>query len=105
MQLWQSAGVRRGIATRRPGAAMTALALACFVAPTATLAQNAYITSQSNDTVTVINTATNTVLGSPIPVGSAPTGVAVTSDGSKVYVTNEGGNGTVSVISTANNTG
>ena len=54
-------------------------------------------------TVSVIATATNTVIGSPIAVGSFSEGVAVTPDGSKVYVTNEG-SGTVSVIATASNT-
>ena len=51
----------------------------------------------------MIATATDTVIGSPIPVGSAPEGLAVTPDGSKVYVAN-GGEGTVSVIATATNT-
>jgi len=32
----------------------------------------------------VIDTATNTVVGSPITVGNGPTGVAVTPDGKKV---------------------
>jgi hypothetical protein len=32
----------------------------------------------------VIDTATNTVIGSPITVGTVPEGVAVTPDGSKV---------------------
>jgi DNA-binding beta-propeller fold protein YncE len=45
----------------------------------------------------VIDTATNTVIGSPITVGTIPYGVAVTRDGSKVYVANEDDN-TVSVI-------
>jgi YVTN family beta-propeller protein len=64
-------------------------------------AQNAYITNSGDNTVSVIDTATNTVVGSPIPVGSEPIGVAVTSDGSKVYVTT---GGTVSVIDTRTNT-
>ena len=46
---------------------------------------------------------TNTVIGSPIPVGTEPFGVAVTPDGSKVYVTNVRDN-TVSVIDTTTNT-
>src|SRR6266566_5205754 len=66
-------------------------------------AQNAYITNSGDNTVSVIATATNTVVGSPIPVGSYPIGVAVTPDGSKVYVTNALDN-TVSVIATATNT-
>jgi DNA-binding beta-propeller fold protein YncE len=43
----------------------------------------------------VIDTATNTVIATA-PVGTGPQGVAVTPDGSKVYVTNTGDN-TVSV--------
>jgi len=91
---------------RRSVAAMPALALACLVAPASTLAQHAYITNEGSSTVSVIDTATNTVIAT-IPVGSHPQGVAVTPDGSRVYVANEGGLegvGTVSVISTATNT-
>jgi YVTN family beta-propeller protein len=51
----------------------------------------------------VIDTATNTVIGSAIPVGRVPYGLAVTPDGSKVYVANALAN-TVSVIDTATNT-
>jgi YVTN family beta-propeller protein len=63
-------------------------------------AQNAYITNALDNTVSVIATATNTVLGSPIPVGHNPEGVAVAPDGSKVYVANLNDR-TVSVIATA----
>ena len=52
--------------------------------------------------VSVIATTTNTVVAT-IPVGLLPTGVAVTSDGSKFYVANYGDNN-VSVIDTATNT-
>jgi YVTN family beta-propeller protein len=62
-----------------------------------------YVTDDNpSGTVYVIATAPNTVVGS-ITVGNNPIGVAVTSDGSTVYVAN-GGDGTVSVISTATNT-
>src|SRR6516165_10061549 len=64
---------------------------------------HAYITNSGDNTVSVIDTATNTVVGSPITVGSLPFGVAVTPDSSKVYVGNSVG-GTVSVIDTATNT-
>jgi YVTN family beta-propeller protein len=50
----------------------------------------------------VISTATNTV-SETVSVGSAPYGVAVTPDSSRVYVANFGA-GSVSVISTATNT-
>jgi YVTN family beta-propeller protein len=54
------------------------------------------------NTVSVIDTATNTVTAT-IPSPS-PLGVAVTPDGSKVYVANGLFNGTVSVIDTTTNT-
>jgi YVTN family beta-propeller protein len=50
----------------------------------------------------VIGTATNTV-GTTVPVGNGPTGIAVTPDGAAVYVGNVMDN-TVSVIATATNT-
>ncbi|MDV6278429.1 YncE family protein, partial [Rhodococcus erythropolis] len=51
----------------------------------------------------MIETATNTVIGAPIPVGNGPVGVAITPNGTHAYVTNTGGNA-VSVIETATNT-
>ena len=66
-------------------------------------AQNAYITNNFDDTVSVIDTATNTVVGPPITVGTTPIGLAITPDGSRVYVANQSSN-TVSVIATATNT-
>src|SRR3954469_24512261 len=65
---------------------IAAFALSCLLGSAQTLAQNAYITNALDNTVSVIATATNTVIAT-IPVGAGPTGVAVTSDGSKVYVT------------------
>jgi len=52
-------------------------------------------------TVSVINTTTNTVATNVI-VGLDPYGIAVTPDGTKVYVTNSGSNN-VSIIDTATN--
>jgi YVTN family beta-propeller protein len=51
----------------------------------------------------VIDTATNTVTAT-ISVGEEPIGVAVSPDGSRVYVTNQAGFSTASVIDTATNT-
>jgi YVTN family beta-propeller protein len=58
-----------------------------------------YVTNGGFNTVSVIDTVTNTVIAT-IPVGLFPLGVAVSPDGSKVYVTN-GGFNSVSVIDTA----
>ena len=65
-------------------------------------AQTAYITNSDDNTVSVINVATNTVTAT-ITVGTDPYGVSVSPDGSKVYVANYSSN-TVSVINTATNT-
>src|SRR5262249_2846728 len=76
------------------------LVFCCFAGAQA-LAQNAYITNSGDNTVSVIDTASNMVTA-VIPVGNTPGGVAVTSDGSTVYVANFSDN-TVSVIDTASN--
>jgi YVTN family beta-propeller protein len=66
------------------------------------LAQNAYITNNTSPgTVSVIDTTTNAVTGT-IAVGSFPFGVAVSPDGSSLYVANAR-SGTVSVIAAAGN--
>src|SRR6516165_5944247 len=91
---------RRGVRMRRSFAAITALA--CLVAPASVLAENAYITNLVSADVSVIDTATNTVIAT-IPVGIGQNGVAVTPDGSKVYVANVNVP-FVSVIDTATNT-
>ncbi len=62
----------------------------------------AYITNSGSNNVSVIDTATNTVVAS-VTVGSIPGGVAVNPAGTRVYVANRG-SGTVSVIDTATNT-
>jgi YVTN family beta-propeller protein len=61
-----------------------------------------YVSNTADGTVSVINNATNTVIGSPITVGSSPNGVAITPDGTKAYVANQNSNN-VSVIDTASN--
>ena len=67
---------------------------------TAQAQTRAYVTNF--DTVSVIDTATNTVVAT-IPVGVFPDGVAITPDGTRAYVVTEGPNA-VSVIDTATNT-
>ena len=59
-----------------------------------------YASNLFNNTVTIINTADNTVLVENLAVGPNPAGIALTPDGSKAYVVNNGGN-TVSVINAA----
>jgi YVTN family beta-propeller protein len=58
-----------------------------------------FVTSPRSGTVSVIDTASNIVVGTIR--SSFPFGVAVTPDGSKIYATHEGSPGTVSVIDTA----
>ena len=61
----------------------------------------AYVANYNADTVSVINTADNTLIAT-ITVGTSPYGVAFSPDGTKVYVTNLSGD-TVSVINTTTN--
>jgi len=61
-----------------------------------------YVTNGGNNTVSVIDAATNTVTAT-IPVGNGPGAVAVTPNGADAYVTNVTDN-TVSVIDVASNT-
>jgi YVTN family beta-propeller protein len=65
----------------------------------------AYIVSQNspNSTVSMIDTATNTVVGSPILTGSQSLGMTFTPSGKTGYVTN-GDDDNVSVIDTNTNT-
>ena len=79
-----------------------ALSLACLFAPALACAQNAYITNAGDNTVSVIATATNTVVAT-IPVGALPLGIAITPEGSRAYVTSFS-TLNVSVIDTATNT-
>ena len=62
----------------------------------------AYIANYNSNTISVIDTSTNTVT-STVNVGNNPLGVAVNPAGTKVYVTN-GASNTVSAIGTATNT-
>ena len=61
-----------------------------------------YVTNSGSNTVSVINSATNTVV-STITVGKTPDAVAISPNGTTAYVANSGAN-TVSVINAATDT-
>jgi YVTN family beta-propeller protein len=63
----------------------------------------AYVPNVGDFTVSVIDSATNTVVAT-VPVGVLPIAVAVTPDGAFAYVTNNFDNTVVSVIKAATNT-
>src|SRR6185503_6091252 len=60
----------------------------------------AYVTMPCTSSVSVFDTSANTVITN-IPLGAIPTGIAITPDGTRAYVTSGGG---VFVINTATNT-
>jgi probable HAF family extracellular repeat protein/YVTN family beta-propeller protein len=63
-----------------------------------------FLYSANGSAVVVISTATNSIVDT-IPIATGAWGMAITPDGSTVYVANSGAtNGVVSVISTATNT-
>jgi YVTN family beta-propeller protein len=80
---------------RISGLASAAFALAGCFGSAQSLAQNAYITNELFNTVSVIDAATNTV------TATISVGVAVTPDGSKAYVANTN---STTVIDTGTNT-
>src|SRR2546425_625854 len=89
----------RGIAW---GVALGLLGMALWAMPVGA-APFAYVTHECDSSVSVIATATNTVVATiPIP-NSLPFGVAITPDGAFAYVTNRNAS-SVSVIATATNT-
>jgi YVTN family beta-propeller protein len=73
---------------------------------TAQAQTRAYVTTSgslgNSDFVSVIDTATNAVVAT-IPVGFSPFHIAITPDGARAYVANQGSTNTVSVIDTATN--
>lgn len=77
---------------------ITVLALVMLMSITCA-APFAYIPNSKSNTVSVIDTATNTITAT-VPVGNYPNGVAVSPDGSKAYIANWK-DSTVSVIDTA----
>ena len=67
-----------------------------LIARPAEAAPFAYVANGGSNTVSVIDTATKTVVAT-VGVGSVPDGIAVTPDGTHVYVANSSSD-TVSVI-------
>jgi YVTN family beta-propeller protein len=63
----------------------------------------AYVTNEGSNSVSVIDTATNTVVATVPAVGSRPRDIAITPDGSQAYVANLSNPGTVSIINTTTN--
>jgi YVTN family beta-propeller protein len=91
------ASVARGFAAL---GAVLAMWVGLLASP-AEAAPLAYVANYNANTVSVIDTASNTVVGT-IPVGNSPSGVAVAPDGKHAYVANYFGN-SVSVIDTVAN--
>ncbi len=75
------------------------LGMALFAIP-AQAQTFAYVTNIFANTVSVIDTASNTVVATVAALGNGPLAVAITPDGTRAYVTG----GPVSVIDTASNT-
>jgi len=95
-----------GRPVRRYGLAAAALVASSLLlvvgaSPVQAAPGRAYVSSSRANTVSVVDTATNAIV-TTIPIGHGPDGLAVTPDGSRVYVANA--DGTVSVIDTASNT-
>lgn len=85
---------RVSVATATAGAGASAVALSPD-------GKRAYVTNADGNSVSVIDTATNTVT-TTIAVGANPQAVAITPNGARAYVANAGGD-SVSVINTATN--
>jgi len=90
------------VLTKQSKQLLTLVMLAAALGFTSLQAQTvAYVANSSGNSVSVINTATNTVT-TTIPVGLSPVGVVFSPDRSRAYAANSG-DGTVSVINTASN--
>jgi len=81
--------------------ALAASTLLLTASPALAAPGRAYVTNALSDTVTVVDTGSNTVI-TTIAVGDRPDGVAVLPNGTRVYVVNSA-DSTVSVINTATN--
>src|SRR5262245_13535718 len=84
------------------GGTLTCRATCEFETKDCTGGPRLYVANVVDNTVSVIDTATNTVVGSPIRVGTQPRGIVITPNGAAAYVTNFRDD-TVSVINIATN--
>jgi YVTN family beta-propeller protein len=82
--------------------------LLCFLLlsyPAFTVPDRAYVTNFADGTISVIDTSTNELVTTIVlPMGSFPTGIAITPDGTRAYVTRGPTGNEVLVIDTATNT-
>jgi YVTN family beta-propeller protein len=100
---------RQTTAQRRRRALLVALAGICAAGgllgsgadAQAAASYTAYVANWISNSVTPVDTASH-IVGSPIAVGTSPTGIAITPDGRTAYVANFGSN-TVTPINTATN--
>jgi YVTN family beta-propeller protein len=88
------------ISVRGLAAIAVVCALACLGAASASAAQLAVVGNRESNSVSVVNTATNQVVGEPIAAGEGPASVAITPDGRYAYVADVFGE-SVSVIDTS----
>ena len=95
--------LRRTAAALLGGGSLWTLVVLASVAARAQSGPFLYVPNSSPNTVSVIDTSTNTTTSPAIPVGNGPINAAVSGDEALVYVTNSSSN-TVSVINTATNT-
>src|SRR6202795_2935687 len=96
MKTWPRAGrIRRWLV-----ACVLALPLGLW-ASTSLASPFAYVSNTGSANVSVIDTASNTVVAT-VSVGTNPAGVAANPTGTRVYVANQSSN-TVSVIDTSTN--
>lgn len=58
-----------------------------------------YVANENSSNISIIDAASKTVIGT-VGVGSAPSGITISSDGSRIYVANQG-SGSVTVIDAA----
>lgn len=87
----------------RRAAIVTAIAaaFACLAAASAGAAPLVWTVNSAKDSVSTIDSGTNAIVGSEVPVGELPLAIAITPDGRQALIATHGGE-QVTVINTAN---